>query len=77
MFERRKVSADVSLKRACNENGLEYNKEANKHIETITLVDKSGREAVINHNLEVVKKNNAGVRISSIPYARKVAVCKK
>ena len=56
MFEKRNISKEEAVRRACKQNGLEYVPEdKRKPKKTITLVDDMGNETVIDNKLNVVK----------------------
>lgn len=56
MFEKRNISKEEAVRRACKQNGLEYvPADKRKPKKTITLVDEQGNESVIDNKLNVVK----------------------
>ena len=58
MFEKRNISEEEALKRACKQNGFEFIPKNNEPSKTITIVNDDGKEMVIDDKCNIVKDVN-------------------
>lgn len=73
MFEKRNISEEEALKRACKQNGFEFVPNNKKPRKTITIVNDEGKETVLDNNLNIVKPEDT-VGMQEVMKFTKVAV---
>jgi hypothetical protein len=73
MFEKRNISEEEALKRACKQNGFEFVPNNKKPRKTITIVNDEGKETVLDNNFNIVKSEDT-VRMQEVMKFTKAAV---
>lgn len=73
MFEKRNISEEEALKRACKQNGFEFVPNNNKPRKTITIVSDEGKETVLDNKFNVVKPEDT-VKMQEVMKITKAAV---
>jgi hypothetical protein len=79
MFEKRNISKEEAVRRACKQNGLEYVPRGKRKPKmTITLVDDLGNETLIDNKMNVVKPEATVKTEEILDYfaAAKAGLCK-